>query len=125
MLCQIGACFACGVIFGFALQKAGVYKVSIIREQFKFESCVMLKVRVVFGSVLQPKYGTLMSHDCLCTDGLLADVLVGCCGINVDDHGVLLRKGFHARLRHRYRKSRESSGPGQLEGPCSLPAVYH
>ena len=42
---QVFVAVACGIVFGFALQKAGVYKVSIIREQFVFSSCVMLKVR--------------------------------------------------------------------------------
>lgn len=36
---------ACGIIFGFALNKAGVYRVSVIRDQFKFTSCLMLKAR--------------------------------------------------------------------------------
>ncbi len=41
------ASICCGVVFGFVLHKAGVYKASVIMGQFRFTNFRMLKVRRV------------------------------------------------------------------------------
>ena len=39
----------CGLVFGFALHKAGVYRAAFIIQQFQFTNFRMLKVRVGWG----------------------------------------------------------------------------
>ncbi len=44
LVLQLLLTIACGVTFGFALHKADVYRVSTIRDQFRFHTWTMLKV---------------------------------------------------------------------------------
>ena len=56
----------CGLVFGFALHKAGVYRAAVIIHQFYFSEFRMLKVRAGDGSARGRGWRSPFLRLCLC-----------------------------------------------------------